>query len=360
MATLNQLADPASYRRCGDEDLVADEATRRYWSKLFRNGIDKVRRYGSEVFPDFGDTNWERLRTAYVALFDRIETKPESVPSLDLFEMSRLCWAKLAEHGLEDPYLLAKQRETDACLNALPRHLTQMESLPNPHEHDIALASGLLTGNIFDLGTQATVELYEREESLAANDGFLAAVRQRAAERPWFEDGVDAWAARLGRPGAYQHAVIFVDNAGADFVLGVLPFTRRLLAQEVHVTLAANTFPALNDMTAAECVDVVERAVSCCDVLSRGWREGSLTVRGTGNRAALIDLANLDAALVDATADADLVVLVGMGRAIQSNWDAVFGVDSLRVALIKDPEVARKRGAEMFANVFRFERAHDA
>jgi type II pantothenate kinase len=43
--------------------------------------------------------------------------------------------------------------------------------------------------------------------------------------------------------------VIFVDNSGADVVLGILPFARQLIKMGARITLAANTYPALNDIT---------------------------------------------------------------------------------------------------------------
>jgi damage-control phosphatase, subfamily II, stand-alone protein len=43
--------------------------------------------------------------------------------------------------------------------------------------------------------------------------------------------------------------------------------------------------------------------------------------------------------LAAAAADADLVVLEGMGRAIETNLNAHFTVDSLKLGMIKHPEV---------------------
>ena len=39
--------------------------------------------------------------------------------------------------------------------------------------------------------------------------------------RPWAVDDLDAALAALTRPQPHAHAVIFVDNAGSDVVLGV-------------------------------------------------------------------------------------------------------------------------------------------
>jgi type II pantothenate kinase len=47
----------------------------------------------------------------------------------------------------------------------------------------------------------------------------------------------------------YKKSVIFVDNSGADIILGILPFVRYLLKSGTHVILAANTYPSVNDVT---------------------------------------------------------------------------------------------------------------
>jgi type II pantothenate kinase len=49
--------------------------------------------------------------------------------------------------------------------------------------------------------------------------------------------------------GIYKKAMIFVDNSGYDFILGILPFARYLLKGGTKVVLAANTFPSVNDIT---------------------------------------------------------------------------------------------------------------
>jgi type II pantothenate kinase len=71
----------------------------------------------------------------------------------------------------------------------------------------------------------------------------------------------------------------------------------------------------------------------------------------------LIDLTRLSADFVAATRDADLLMLHGMGRAIESNFHVRFGCDTLWSAVIKDEAVARRAGGKLFDCVFRFEAA---
>ena len=54
---------------------------------------------------------------------------------------------------------------------------------------------------------------------------------------------------RLVNGTAYKKAVVFVDNSGADYVLGILPFVRYLVGKGTSVVVAANTFPSVNDIT---------------------------------------------------------------------------------------------------------------
>lgn len=50
----------------------------------------------------------------------------------------------------------------------------------------------------------------------------------------------------------FRRVMVFVDNAGADIVLGMLPFVRELLRLQCEVVMVANSLPAINDITAAE------------------------------------------------------------------------------------------------------------
>lgn len=76
----------------------------------------------------------------------------------------------------------------------------------------------------------------------------------------------------------FQRVMMFVDNSGADVVLGMLPFARELLRMGCEVVLAANSLPAINDITAPELRTVVAAAAQFCPVL-RAARSAALQVR---------------------------------------------------------------------------------
>ena len=65
----------------------------------------------------------------------------------------------------------------------------------------------------------------------------------------------------------YKRSIIFVDNAGADVVLGMLPLARELLRAGCEVVLAANSLPAINDITFKELKNVVTRASEICPIV---------------------------------------------------------------------------------------------
>jgi len=93
--------------------------------------------------------------------------------------------------------------------------------------------------------------------------------------------------------------------------------------------------------------------------LEQALREERLELVPSGNGSALIDLREVSPALAASITrrGADLVVLEGMGRALESNFDACFQCDALKVAMIKDPNVAQNLGGELYDLVFRFELA---
>jgi len=83
-------------------------------------------------------------------------------------------------------------------------------------------------------------------------------------------------------------------------------------------------------------------------------------VVSSGNDIPLIDLSEVSDELNEAAADAELVVLEGMGRAIESNYDAAFKVDTLHLALLKDPLVAARVGGEVYDCVCKYTPADGA
>ncbi|GIL75196.1 hypothetical protein Vretifemale_5042 [Volvox reticuliferus] len=93
---------------------------------------------------------------------------------------------------------------------------------------------GVFAGNIFDLGAAASAELH------AAGGGAFASTRAQLLPRPWAVDNLDEVLAvvRGTRGARWRQAALFVDNAGPDVVLGMLPLARVLLKAGTKVRSA--------------------------------------------------------------------------------------------------------------------------
>ena len=186
----------------------------------------------------------------------------------------------------------------------LPDLLAEMDSLP-PRARLLSLVQGILAANIFDWGARACVELYTSGTIL----DIYRDARRKLANRPWRVDDFDAFCERVyGPAGAdgeqqqqqqqngaqhqgqqhgggeqgggdreeeddepppppFRRVMIFVDNAGADVVLGMLPFARELLRLRCEVVLAANSLPAINDITAPELRGLLSAAAEVCPII---------------------------------------------------------------------------------------------
>jgi len=376
MPALSILADPAAYRPC-IQDLLADgDEVRNYWLDLFVAHLDTLAALPMPNGRLDRDSRWPALRRDYLAGLTELRREPNRRGRLNVLELTRFREERFAAAGIEDPFAELKRRENALALRALPNVLREIDAAP-PLRRGELLIRGLLAGNLFDMGSKAAVDAYA--SSSAAFD--FAAMRGRLPARPWPIDDLDAWWNRLSpasdcsraeatprpRPGAlgpgalaagpYRQVLFFVDNAGPDVILGAIPLARELAGRGTRVVLAANSRPALNDVTAAELPLILDTCIEADSRLAELLGDGRITVVDSGCDAPLIDLAAVSPSCCAAAAESDLLILEGMGRAIESNFDARFTVDVLKIALIKDRMVAGILGVELFDPVFRFEPA---
>jgi type II pantothenate kinase len=151
---------------------------------------------------------------------------------------------------------------------------------------------------------------------------------------------------------------MFVDNSGADVVLGMLPIARELARRGCKVVIAANETPSINDVTASELTsDLIPRVCDLDDVFAKAVKCGAISVCSSGSDLPVIDLRRVSRGLANQAEDADLVILEGMGRAVETNLEAAFDCDALRIGMVKHPEVAQCLGGELYDCVCRFEAA---
>lgn len=87
--------------------------------------------------------------------------------------------------------------------------------------------------------------------------------------------------------------MIFVDNSGVDFILGVLPMARELLSQGTKVIITANSAPSLNDVTYHELNLYCCKAAQYCPILKESIANGQLVTVENGQKGPCLDLSNL-------------------------------------------------------------------
>ncbi|KAG2443313.1 hypothetical protein HYH02_009380 [Chlamydomonas schloesseri] len=276
------LADIASYEP-NTLDINGDEDECRWWLGVLRQQIPVVveKAAASEGGGELPRRRAAAFGRAFGAHLDKLQAEPGSYGALglgELFEMREEC---LREFGFTDVYRLEKQRENAAALAALPDLLRELDAEPLPTRL-LSLVEGVLAANIFDWGSQACVALYRDGTIL----DIYRAARERLGKRPWALDNFDAFAARImaavgdgaspPRP-PYRRVMMFVDNSGADVVLGMLPFARELLRLGCEVVLVANSLPAINDVTAPELRSLLAAAAESCPLL-KAAREAAVKV----------------------------------------------------------------------------------
>ena len=421
------LADAARYAP-DTLDAAAEPAELAYWVGVLADQVPQVvaKAVASEGATPDATRRGAALGRALAAHFARLRADPAAayggLALSDVFELREEC---LREFGFVDVYARDKARETVAALGELPPLLSELDGLPPPARLEAAV-QGALAANIFDWGARACVDLY------AAHGDTLSVfrdARDRAARRPWRVDSFDLlsadWSAAVaaGRP-PFARTIIFVDNAGADVVLGVLPLARELLRSGGDVILAANTLPALNDVTEAELRALMADVARADSILGTAASAGAaaeaaaggrippppglrarvpssgrladmvmvsgatspggptpgtsplasaaaahaaalaaaaaaststtaprapspsrtprLFVVGNGQGSPCLDLRRVPDAVADAAVGADFVILIGMGRAVHTNFSARFRCASLKLALVKNAHLARR------------------
>ncbi|KAJ2034075.1 hypothetical protein H4S03_005227 [Coemansia sp. S3946] len=333
-------------------DLAADEGQRLAWlAALERSAHELVAlvergaldagssdHVGTEDRVDAG-----RIRAfsiLYARHLQRLGAQPLAYGALTVRGILGLREQCLREVGLGDVFAAVKRRETKAALVALPQCVAQTDVLAE-RERLLALLGNALAGNMFDWGAS------ELHGALASGALDLAAARERISYSPQRLNNPGAFADRVIAEG-YRKVLVFVDNSGADVVLGVLPLARVLTQTGATVVLAANSRPALNDVTEGELKDIVAEAALVDESLAAAVEEERLLVCASGSAGPCVDLRRLDPRLVALAQAADLVILVGMARAIVSNYHARFTCDSLRIAVFKNKMTADAASANVF------------
>lgn len=342
-----KLSDPDRYT-VADWDLNSDPAVRDAWIDIFADHTTSMLQHARNGDNPPSAASIAEYERSFLALMEKVRANPTDYAPLSIYTLCVLRADMMRDCGIGDPYDRVKREENDAALRHLPAVLKAMDACDDLRIVE-TLLRGVLAGNKFDLGAKATMD----QHSAGGIDFF--ATLDELPPRPWFVDDVRILSDVLGRGCCrYRKAVYFVDNAGGDVVLGAIPLARHLAGEGCRVVFAANDHPALNDILVDELRDVLERAAKSDARLAGYLSSGFLSVVDSGCENPLIDLAAVTPACNEAARDADLLILEGMGRAIETNYDTPFTCDAIHIAMIKNPLVAAHIGCRMFDLVVRF------
>ncbi|GAB4845691.1 Pantothenate kinase 2, mitochondrial [Ancistrocladus abbreviatus] len=356
------LADPKMYEPNTID--LSDHGELEYWltvlSEHLPDLVDKA--VASEGGADDTKRRGDAFARAFSAHLARLMEEPAAYGKLGLANLLELREECLREFQFTDAYRSIKQRENEASLAVLPDLLIELDSM-DEEARLLTLIEGVLAANIFDWGSRACVDLYHKGTIIE-----IYRMSRKKMQRPWRVDDFDTFKDRMlgsgdKKPLPHKRALLFVDNSGADIVLGMLPLARELLRRGTEVVLVANSLPALNDVTAVELPDIVAEAAKHCDILRRAAEAGGLLVDAminiqdvfkevspsvplmvveNGCGSPCIDLRQVSSELAAAAKEADLIILEGMGRALHTNFNARFKCDALKLAMVKNQRLAEK------------------
>ncbi|XP_016705275.1 damage-control phosphatase At2g17340 isoform X2 [Gossypium hirsutum] len=281
------------------------------WIDLFRNSIPSFKkRAESDTTVVDAPTKAEKFAQRYADILDDIKKDPEShggPPDCTL--LCRLREQVLRELGFRDIFKKVKDEENTKAISLFPEVVRLNDDIEDGGKRLENLVRGIFAGNIFDLGSAQLILQWQ--------------------------------------------AVIFVDNSGADVILGILPFARELLKRGTQVVLAANDLPSINDVTYPELIEIISKLKDESGKLI-GVDTSNLLIANSGNDLPVIDLTRVSQELAYLASDADLVILEGMGRGIETNLYAQFKCDSLKIGMVKHPEVAQFLGGRLYDCVFKY------
>jgi uncharacterized protein with ATP-grasp and redox domains len=362
------------------------------WIDLFSNSIPsfKERAESDTTVPD-APVRAEKFAKRYAEILEDLKKDPESHGGPpDCILLCRIRELILRELGFRDIFKKVKDEENAKAISLFPEVVRLSDAINDEGKRIENLVRGIFAGNIFDLGSAQLAEVFSKDGM-----SFLASC-QNLVSRPWVIDDLDNFQARwLKKP--WKKAVIFVDNSGADIILGILPFAREMLRLGMQVlpqffffyaqlwtfcslvwlfdceklfimyisklfliapsllkvVLAANELPSINDVTYIELAEILSKLNDENGQLM-GVDTSNLLIANSGNDLPVIDLARVSQEVAYLSSDADLVILEGMGRGIETNLYAQFKCDSLKIGMVKHPEVAQFLGGRLYDCVIKY------
>uniref|UniRef100_A0A0E0EU68 Pantothenate kinase 2 n=1 Tax=Oryza meridionalis TaxID=40149 RepID=A0A0E0EU68_9ORYZ len=331
------LEDPKMYEP-NTIDLDLNEY--KYWFKVLSDHLSDLvdKAVASEGGTDDAKRRGDAFAHAFSAHLARLMEEPAAYGKFGLANLLELREECLREFQFVDAYVSIKQRENEASLAVLPDLLMELDSM-NEEARLLALIEGVLAANIFDWGSRACIDDFDMFKKRMLAD-------------------------KKGQP--YKRALLFVDNSGADVVLGMIPLARELLRNGTEVVLVANSLPALNDVTANELPGIVAEAAKHCGILRKAAEAGGLIFDAMAgiqddlkDEPVSVPLMVVENGCGSPCIDFRQLILEGMGRSLHTNLNARFKCDTLKLAMVKNQRLAEKLfNGNIYDCICKFEPVH--
>lgn len=253
---LEQSYNPDSFQ-------LDDIASQAYWIDIMDVNLNHLvqialnngsKNSGTNNLANLDDRRFriDKFANMYRHHLNLLKKEPKAYGVLTVRLLLNLREQCLHELGFMDVFQQVKESDNSAALLALPcllNHVDHVFENEGMEAHVRVLINNMLAGNMLDwynllnkrgaLGIQELFEIGKFNFSSALSKvGFNNKMNNS-------HDLINALASKR----RYKEAIIFVDNSGSDFILGVLPFARFLVFLGTHVIFAANTFPSVNDIT---------------------------------------------------------------------------------------------------------------
>lgn len=231
---------------------LTDPTAQKYWIDVLERNlhslVELAKEWTSDSENDGQNQDVQSRASSFDTLFRghlaRLRDQPNMYGALTVRSLLNLREQCLHELGFPDIFSKVKAAENKSALHKLPGLLKKVDSLQSLEDKIELLIDNILAGNMFDWGSSQIVKLIKDGEL-----SFEAA--KEKTNKPDKLNHTKKFIERIiskNKP-PLKKAVIFVDNSGADIVLGVIPFARFLVSLGMDVILAVNSHPAINDIT---------------------------------------------------------------------------------------------------------------
>ncbi|XP_028958129.1 damage-control phosphatase At2g17340-like isoform X2 [Malus domestica] len=310
------------------------------WIDLFYNSTPSFKkRAESDASVADAPARAEKFAQRYTEILEDLKKDPESHGGPpDCILLCRLREQVLRELGFQDIFKKVKDEENAKAISLFENVVDLNDAIEDEVKRVENLIRGIFAGNIFDLGSAQLAEVFSKDGM-----SFLASC-QNLVPRPWVIDDLDAFKLKWTKKSWKKRVTPAWDT-------GLLSLCSMQLV--LRVVLAANDLPSINDVTYTELIEIISRLKDKNGQL-KGVDTSKLLIANSGNDLPVIDLSRVSQELAHLASDADLVILEGMGRGIETNLYAQFKCDSLKIGMVKHPEVAQFLGGRLYDCVFKY------